>query len=385
MRVVIAPDSFKECLAAADVCRAVAEGWRTVFPDAELDLVPMADGGEGTVDALVAGAGGAKRSCIVTGPLGDPVEAVYGILPSVSPSRKTAVIEMASASGLALVPPDRRDPLVTTTRGTGELIRDALDCGATTIIVGIGGSATNDGGAGMAQALGYSLRDANGLELPPGGAALARLAHIETSGKHPGLARCAVHVACDVQSPLCGPAGASRMFGPQKGATPAAVEELDAALHHFAGIVESQLGVSILHIPGGGAAGGLGAGLVAFATARLESGVAIVAEACGLGSRMAGAGLVITGEGQLDGQTLHGKTPAGVARLARERGVPTIAFAGSLGPEWERLYDEGIEAMFALADGPITREESVARAFSLLRDRAASVARVWRLAKGGAD
>jgi len=384
MRVVIAPDSFKECLAAADVCRAVAEGWRAVYPDAELDLVPMADGGEGTVDALVAATGGEKRFRVVTGPLGDPVEAAYGILPSPSPSGKTAVIEMASASGLALVPPKRRDPLVTTTRGTGELIRDALDHGATTIIVGIGGSATNDGGAGMAQALGYSLSDANGLELPPGGAALARLAHIEASGKHPGLARCAVRVACDVQSPLCGPAGASRMFGPQKGATPAAVEELDAALHHFAGIVESQLGVSIMHIPGGGAAGGLGAGLVAFTGARLESGVAIVAEACRLGSRMVGADLVITGEGRMDAQTVHGKTPVGVARLAREQRVPVIAFTGALGSGWKQLHDEGIAAIFPLADGPISREESLARTCELLRDRAESVARLWRLAKGGA-
>jgi len=384
MRVVIAPDSFKECLSAADVCRAIAEGWRATFPDAALDLAPMADGGEGTVEALVAATGGEKRSRMVTGPLGDPVEAVYGILPSALNGHRTAVIEMASASGLALIPPERRNPLVTTTRGTGELIRDALEHGATEIIVGIGGSATNDGGAGMAQALGYSLQDADGLELPPGGAALARLARIETSGKHTGLARCAIRVACDVQSPLCGPTGASRMFGPQKGASPSEVEELDAALRHFAGIVESQLGVAILHMPGGGAAGGLGAGLAAFAGARLESGVAIVAEACGLGSRMDGADLVITGEGRLDAQTVHGKTPVGVARLARDRSVPVIAFTGAIGPGWKQLYDEGIEAMFAVADGPISREESLARAYELLRDRAESVARVWRLAQKGA-
>jgi len=382
MRVVIAPDSFKECLSASEVCTAIADGWRVVYPDADLDLVPMADGGEGTVDALVAATDGKKRSVTVTGPLGEPVEAVYGVLPSTSDATITAVIEMASASGLALVPPDRRDARITTTRGAGELVYDALERGATEMIIGIGGSATNDGGAGMAQSLGYSLRDAAGLELPVGGAALARLAHIDVSNRHPGLARCRIRVACDVQSTLCGPAGASRMFGPQKGASPEAAEELDAALSHFAEIVESQLGISILDIPGGGAAGGLGAGLVAFAGARLESGVALVGDACGLGSRMSGADLVITGEGRLDGQTVHGKTPAGVARLARERGVPTIAFAGALGPGWEQLYAAGMAAMFAIADAPLPREESMARARALLCARAESVARLWRLAKG---
>ncbi len=378
MRVVIAPDSFKECLSASDVCRAIAEGWRAVFTDAELDLVPMADGGEGTVDALVSATGGMKRSVVVTGPLGERVEAAYGVLGDGT----TAVIEMATASGLGLVPPERRDPRMTTTRGTGDLIRDALERGATRMIVGIGGSATNDAGAGMAQALGYSLRDADGAELPPGGAALARLARIDISGRHPGLASCTIRVACDVQASLCGPTGASFMFGPQKGATAEAIEELDTALCHFAEIVEAQMGMAVLALPGGGAAGGLGAGLVAFAGARLESGVALVADACGLSERIAGADLVITGEGRLDGQTVYGKTPAGVARLARQRGVPAIAFAGALGPGFEQLYDIGIDAMFAIADAPISREDSMARAHELLRTTTESVARLWRIAKG---
>lgn len=378
MRVVIAPDSFKECLSALQVCRAIADGWGAVYPEAEFDLAPMADGGEGTVDAMTAAMGGVKRSISVSGPLGDPVTATYGVLDNGA----TAIIEMASASGIEHVPPKRRDPRIASTRGTGELIRDALEHGAMRLIVGIGGSATNDAGAGMAQALGYSLRDAAGAELPPGGAALARLACIDAAGRHPRLAHVTVRVACDVQTTLCGPQGASHLFGPQKGATPAAAEELDAALNHFADVAQTQLGASILTIPGGGAAGGLGAGLVAFAGARLESGVALVADVCGLSARIARANLVITGEGRLDEQTLHGKTPAGVARLARERGVPVLALAGMLGPGWERLHDTGIAAMFAIADAPMTRDESMARAYSLLKQRAESVARVWRMAKG---
>ena len=373
MRIVIAPDSFKESASALAVAEAVTAGWRRVFPDAECVRVPMADGGEGTVEALVAATGGRRIEVEATGPLGEPVRAGYGILGD----GRTAVIEMAAASGFSLVPAHARDPRITTTRGTGDLMRDALDRGVTKIIVGIGGSSTNDGGTGMAQALGFSLKDAAGKELPPGGAALARLASIDATNKHPALDRCEIRVACDVNNPLCGPTGASLVYGPQKGASEAIALELDAALRRFGEIVEKQLGGAVLELPGAGAAGGLGAGLVAFAKARLGLGVELVAEACDLEKHMAGADLVITGEGRLDGQTAHGNTPIGVARIAKRLGIPVIALAGTLGPGWESLYGLGIDAMFAICPGPIALNDSMARAEELLSDTAEAIARVW--------
>jgi glycerate kinase len=377
MRVVIAPDSFKECTPAAAVAKALAEGWRRVFPEDDLRLVPMADGGEGTVDALVAATGGQYVRVPVTGPLGEPVEAVYGLLGDA----KTAVIEMASASGLPRVPLERRDPRTATTYGTGELIRHALENGARRIIIGIGGSATNDGGAGMAQALGYGFYDDQGRPLPPGGAALARLARIDASSPHPGLAACDIQVACDVDNPLCGPRGASRVYGPQKGATPEMVEELDAALRHFGAVIGRELGVSVMDLPGAGAAGGLGAGLMAFAGGRLRPGVELVADACGLAEHMRGAGLVITGEGRLDGQSAHGKTPVGVARLAKAQGVPVVAVAGALGEAYGVVYEQGIDAAWSISPGPMTLDEAMEKALPLLTRTAEAVARTWRAAR----
>lgn len=379
MRIVIAPDSFKECLSAFDAACSIAEGARRVFPEAELELVPMADGGEGTVDALVQATGGAYAEAEVCGPLGDPVRARYGRLGD----GRTAVIEMAAAAGLPLAPVERRDPLKATSRGVGELIRHAIDGGARRVILGIGGSATNDGGAGMAQALGFSLRDADDEELPPGGAALARLARIEVSAVCPLPDQTEVLVACDVRNPLCGPEGASRVYGPQKGASPADVEILDAALRHFAGVVASQLGAEVLDIPGGGAAGGLGAGLVAFLGAELRPGVDLVAEACGLARRIEGSDLVITGEGRMDGQTVHGKTPIGVARLARNAGVPVLALAGSLGQGWRAVYEHGIDAAFSIVPGPASLAEACAAAPALLADTAEAAMRIWRSAGAG--
>ncbi len=374
MRVVIAPDAFKECLPAIAVARALERGWRRIYPDADVHLAPMADGGEGTVDALVASTGGRFVTTRVTGPLGEAVDAAYGMLGD----GRTAVIEMAAASGLPLVPPDQRNPGRTTTRGTGELIRHAIASGAQRIIAGIGGSATNDGGAGMAQALGYSLQDEQGNELPPGGAALARLARIDAAKRLPDLDNVEILAACDVDNPLCGPTGASFVYGPQKGADAALAARLDDALRHFGKCIEAQMSVPVLNLPGAGAAGGLGAGLVAFARARLEAGVVLVAEACNLAQWMDGADLVITGEGRMDAQSARGKTPVGVARIAKRGNVPVAAVAGALGPGYEAVYAEGIDIVWPLCAAPMPLAEALARSEERLIETGEALARAWR-------
>jgi len=375
MRIVIAPDSFKECACALDVAQCLREGWLQVDPLALITLVPMADGGEGTVDAMTAATAGRFVTATVTGPMGGAVGARYGILGDGC----TAVIEMAAASGLALVLPERRDPRIATTFGTGELIRDALERGLHRIILGIGGSATNDAGAGMAQALGYRLLDDRGEDLPRGGAALAGLARIDSGRKLSSLEEVEIRVACDVTNPLCGPEGASRVFGPQKGASSEVVGELDAALDNFARVVETQLGIGVADLPGAGAAGGLGAGLVAFTGAKLVPGADLIAEACGLADRIRGCDLVITGEGCLDGQTAKGKTPVGVARVARKAGVPVIAVGGKLGEGFEQLHKLGIDAVLSIAPGPISEAESIANARDLLRETGERIARLWAI------
>jgi glycerate kinase len=361
MRIVIAPNAFKGSLSALEAATAIGEGIRIAAPDADLVLVPIADGGDGTVDALVAATQGERRTRRVHGPLGDPVDAEYGVIDQGS----TAVIEMAKAAGLALVPKDKRDPRVTTTYGVGELLQYAYDEGARRFIVGIGGSATNDGGAGMAQALGYHLLDDKGLELPPGGLALKRLARIHVGGVHANWKETEVDVACDVTNPLTGPRGASAVYGPQKGATPDMVAELDAALHHFAEVIRRDLGVDVEQLPGAGAAGGLGAGLVAFVGARLRPGAEMVMEALHLDERLTGAELVITGEGRIDSQTARfGKGPAAVARHAKSAGIPVVAIGGSVADETElRLLFDGLEATVA---EPGTLEEAIAQARPLL-------------------
>lgn len=377
MHVVIAPDSFKECASAPRVAHAIAAGLRRAVPNARIDIVPMADGGEGTVDALVTATHGTLHTTRVTGPLGRPVDAVWGILGD----GRTAVIEMAAASGLALVPKNDRNPRITTTRGTGELMREALDRGVTRMILGIGGSATNDGGAGMAQALGYSLRDEQGNELEAGGATLARLAEIDATHVHPRLKHCEIDVACDVTNPLCGPTGASRVYGPQKGATPEMVEELDAALEHYADVVQRTFDFSVLNYPGAGAAGGIGAGLMAFAGGRLRSGVDLIADACALLKYVCDADFVITGEGRIDAQTASGKTPIGVARVAKAFRVPVVAVAGSLGPGFQSVYEHGICAVFPICAQPMPLEESVARVEELLAIAGESIAGLWSAAR----
>lgn len=376
MKIVIAPDSFKESLSALEVAEAIAKGWASVYPDAEICLLPMADGGEGTVDALLAATGGERRECQVRGPLGAPVQAHWGWL-----AGNTAVIEMAAASGLHWVPSGQRDATVTSSYGTGELIREALDGGAKRIILGLGGSATNDGGAGLLQALGMRLLDRDGAELAAGGAALAQLYQIDMAGLDSRLLGVQVDVAADVDNPLCGPRGASAVFGPQKGASPEQVASLDTALQSMANVVAATLGEDFSQVPGVGAAGGLGFAAKAFLRAGFRPGIELVAELSGLAEAVQDADLVITGEGRLDAQSLHGKTPVGVARVAQAAGVPVIALAGSLGEGYQRMYPVGIDAAFSLAPGPITLEQACAQAASELTARAADVARVWRMAQ----
>jgi glycerate 2-kinase len=361
MRIVVAPNAFKGSLSALEAATAIGEGIRIAAPDADVVLVPIADGGDGTVDALVAATSGERRTRKVRGPLGDPVDAEYGLIDTGS----TAVIEMAKAAGLALVPAEKRDPRITTTYGVGELVQHAYDEGARHFIVGIGGSATNDGGAGMAQALGYHLLDDTGRELPPGGLALKRLARIHVGGVHANWKETTVEVACDVTNPLTGPRGASAVYGPQKGATPEMVAQLDAALHHFAEIIRRDLGVDVENLPGAGAAGGLGAGLVAFTGAHLRPGAEMVMEALHLDERLSGAHLVITGEGRLDSQTARfGKGPAAVARHAKNAGIPVVAIGGSVAEENElRLLFDGLEATVV---EPGTLDEAIAQARPLL-------------------
>ncbi len=353
MKITIAPDSFKGSLTALQVCDAIADGVAACDPQIECVKVPMGDGGEGTVQSLVDATGGELRTETVSGPLGEPVQAAYGMLGDGA----TAVIEMAAASGLPLVPPEQRNPLHTSTVGTGELIRAALDAGARQFIIGIGGSATNDGGLGMATALGAKLLDTDGREVSPTGAGLLDLAAVDMSGFDARIARARFRVACDVENPLCGPTGAAHVYGPQKGATPAIVAQLDEGLRRFAEVVRRELHADVADLRGAGAAGGLGAGLLAFCGATLEPGVRIVIETVGLRDRMRGSDLCFTGEGRLDGQTAFGKTPKGVADVAAELGVPCLALAGSVTPT--PSLNEMFAAVFSLCNAPMSLDQAM--------------------------
>jgi len=374
MRVLIAPDSFKGSLSADAVAQAIAEGLRLVWPDAVIEQVPMADGGEGTVDALVAATAGRKRSITATGPLGKTVEATFGLLGD----GRTAVLEMASASGLPLVPLWQRNPLRTTTYGTGQVIAAALDCRVDRLIVGIGGSATVDGGTGCAQALGMKFFDAKGRSLPDGlaGGDLSRIDKIDPSQLDRRLERVEVLVACDVDNPLCGPSGAAAVYGPQKGATPEMVAQLDEGLAHLADLIQRDLGVSISVVPGAGAAGGLGAGLIAFCKGRLQPGVEIVMRQVGFEQQLENCDLLITGEGQLDSQSVRGKTISGVGRLAKRAGVPVVALIGSVGQGADQAL-EVVDAYLSIIDRPMELDHAMARAAELLRTTAANLARIW--------
>lgn len=372
MKIVIAPQEFKGSLSAVQVAQAMAEGLGRALPGATLELVPMADGGPGTVEAVVAAAkNGRRMTAAAHDALGRPLQAAWGLIDD-----GTAVIEMAAASGLTLLAEDERDPRIASTYGTGELIRVALDAGCPRIIVGIGGSSTNDGGAGMAQALGARLLDDAGQDLPPGGAALARLACIDPSGLDPRLGQCRVLAATDVFNRLCGPEGASLLYGPQKGATPEVAQELDAALRHYAQIIEHDLGVSVLDLAGAGAAGGLGAGLAAFLGAELVLGAQLVAEAVGLKQKLKGADLALTGEGRLDAQTSFGKAPWEVARLAKGCGLPVIAIAGSLADDRRPALGEAFDAVVAITPRAMSVGEAMAQGAKLVADAAEGVARL---------
>lgn len=370
MKIVIAPDSYKESLSALEVANAIEQGFREIWPDADYVKLPVADGGEGTVEAMVAATAGRIVDVDVTGPLGEPVTAFFGL----SGDERTAFIEMAAASGLEQVPVALRDPLKTTSWGTGELIRHALDAGVDHIIIGLGGSATNDGGAGMVQALGAKLLDARQNEIGKGGAALDALARIDISQLDPRLAACRIEVACDVTNPLTGKEGASAVFGPQKGATAETIDRLDTALVHYAQIIARDLEVDVLELAGGGAAGGMGAALYAFCGAQLRRGIEIVTDALQLDACVADADLVVTGEGRMDSQTIHGKVPVGVAKVAKRYHKPVIGIAGSLTADVGIVHEHGLDAVFSVIYTICTLDDALKNAAENVRMTARNVA-----------
>lgn len=375
MKIAIAPNAFKGSLTAAEAAACIERGLRRSLRGLSVVKIPMADGGDGTLLAIVAATGGQSVPCRVTDPLGRRIRSLLGL----TGGGKTAVIEMALASGLALLKPQERNPMLTTTRGTGELIRAALDRGVQEIIIGIGGSATNDGGMGMARALGARFLDACNRELPDRGGALGQLARIDVSGLDARLKDTTILVACDVDNPLCGPRGAAQVYGPQKGATPVMVKQLDAGLKRLAAVLQNDLGVKVATLPGAGAAGGLGAGLVAVLNAHMRPGVDIVTNAIGLEHKLAGCDLVITGEGRLDGQTSYGKAPAGVARVARKLGIPAIAICGCLGPDAGNVRRAGIAAFFSALEESVAEADLPQRGPGMLERCAEQVGRLLAL------
>ena len=372
MKVVIAPDSYKGCLSALEVAKAMERGVLSVFPSAEVRKIPIADGGEGTVAALVTATNGQLRQAEVTDPLGNKISAHWGVLGD----GRTAVIEMAAASGLPLVPKEKRDPRVTTTYGTGELIKAALAEGLAKIIIGIGGSATNDGGTGMARALGVRFLDAAGQEVAAGGGSLAEICQIDATGLDPRLKNTEIVVACDVDNPLCGTRGASAVFGPQKGATPEMVQQLDAGLAKYASCARQATGRDVAEKAGAGAAGGLGAGLMFFTPAQLKPGVEIVLDAVGFSDIVRDADFVITGEGRTDFQTAFGKAPVGVAKVAKAHGAPVFCISGGLGDGADDVLAQGIDAVMSICDRPLSLEECMAAGAQLIEPAAARLCRI---------
>ncbi|EGQ7645584.1 glycerate kinase [Vibrio cholerae] len=377
MKVVIAPDSFKESLTAKQVCDAIQAGLARVWHDAKFVSIPVADGGEGTVQSLVDATQGRLLEVKVMGPQGKRVEAFYGMLGD----NQTAVIEMAAASGLHHVPLAQRDPKLTTSFGTGELIRHALDQGVTKLIIGLGGSATNDGGVGMLAALGACFTNADGDPIQLTGGGLRELTHIDLQDFDPRLQNCDILVACDVNNPLCGDKGASAVFGPQKGATPEDVQLLDGALRQFGLLTEKVTGKMVLESAGAGAAGGMGAALLAYTQARLRPGIEIVLETVQLAHQVSDADLVITGEGRIDSQTVHGKTPMGVAKVAKRFDVPVLALCGCTGDNYQAVYQCGIDAVFAAVPRAMSLDDALKESDFNLADLAENVARLWVLSK----
>jgi glycerate 2-kinase len=375
-KFLLAPDSFKESMTAKEVCEAMEIGIKRAIPDAECIHVPMADGGEGTVQSLVDATGGTLIKKEVTGPLGTPVMAQYGILGD----GKTGVIEMASASGIHYVTKETKNPLITTTFGTGELIRDCLEQGITDIILGIGGSATNDGGTGMAAALGYKFLDKEGNELPLGGGYLGELDTIDTSDVNPQLKKINILVASDVTNPLCGERGASAVFGPQKGATPEMVRVLDDNLRHYSTVVKEQIGIDMIDVPGAGGAGGLGGGLLAFTNSTMKKGIEIVIEYTNLKEKLQNVEYCFTGEGGIDFQTKFGKAPYGVAQAAKSvnSGIKVIALAGYVGQDVETLYNEGFDAIFGIVPGAADIDTLLVKGMENVSRTSESIARLLK-------
>lgn len=372
MKIVVAPDSFKGSLSAQEVCYSIEKGIKKADCSIEVVSCPMADGGEGTTEALVKATGGQTIPVLVHDPLMREISSFIGVLGD----EKTAVVEMAAASGLTLIKEAERNPMLTTTYGTGELIRAALDMGYRNILIGVGGSATNDGGMGMAMALGVRFLDQNNLDLPHGGGNLSKLKTIDISKLDSRISECTITAICDVDNPLCGLSGASYIFSPQKGADKAMVKILDSNLLHYGKIVEKITYVSIIDIPGSGAAGGLSAGLLAFLNAKLRKGVDIIIEASGLEKLLADADYVITGEGMIDAQTSHGKTPFGVASLSSKYNIPVIAFAGAIAPGFHALSNNGFTALFSITNGPISLSESMENCSCLLETLALNITRL---------
>ena len=379
MRVVIAPDSFKESLSASGVAQAIAQGIKDACPQAETVCVPMADGGEGSLDAVLAASGGERRVATVRNANGQTVQAAWGWL-----GDGRAFVEMATAAGLEQVSPQDRQVLKASSFGVGQLVLQAIEAGATHIIMGLGGSASNDAGAGLIQALGVQLLDSQGRQLEPGGAALIDLARIDTSEADARRAKVRFELAGDVDNPLCGQRGASAIFGPQKGASADDVAQLDAALGHFADVLQTHTGQDFRDVSGMGAAGGIGLPMKALFKATFQPGIELVAGLSGLDPLLEGASLVITGEGRMDRQTLLGKTPAGVARYAAARNIPVIAIAGSLGEGYEDLYNSGISAAFSITPGPTSLDDACRNAAQYLRQRSRAVIQVWMAAQAAA-
>jgi glycerate 2-kinase len=375
MKILVAPDSYKGSFSAKEVAEYMEQGIKEALPDAEVIRIPLADGGEGTVEAVVNATNGQLHQVEAIGPLGETVTAVIGILGD----GLTAVVEMAEASGLMLVPKERLNPLVTTTFGTGQLIKAALDRGCRKIIIGIGGSATNDGGVGMAQALGVHFYNDKNEEISFGGGQLGQISRIDTSGIDPRIAECEFMIASDVTNPLCGPEGASAVFGPQKGATKDMVHILDQGLLHLSTVIRQQLGVDIANVRGAGAAGGLGAGLMAFLSARMDRGIDIVLEAVQFEKWVEQADLVITGEGRTDAQTAFGKTPIGVAAMAKKWNKPVVCISGGISSDVMSLYDLGLDVIIGATQSPMTLENAISNGPALIRHAASSVMRMLLL------
>ncbi|MGH2449539.1 MAG: glycerate kinase [Chloroflexota bacterium] len=375
MKIVIAPQAYKGSLHAPQVAEAIARGVRQIFSRAELVLLPVADGGEGTVQALVRSSGGELVTSRVVGPLEEPVDATWGVLGD----GQGAIIEMAAASGLPLIRREERNPLITTTLGTGQLIERAMDRGLSRLIIGLGGSATNDGGAGMAMALGVRFLDGEGRELPLGGGSLIHLAKIDITDIDPRVRDLSVEVASDVSNPLCGPEGASSIYGPQKGATPDMVMRLDAGLANYARVLERDLGVNVSDIPGAGAAGGLGAGLVAFLGATILPGVEVVFQAIKLDQHLRRTSLVFTGEGRMDRQDIYGKAPLAVAERAKQRGIPSVAIVGTTGRDYRIVFHHGLDAVIGIVNRPMPLDRSLMEAESLISEAAMRACRMVRV------